>query len=210
MKFQVNVGIEVLKKSLKTTLFLYVIILINILMFNLNPHTNEEIITKLNSFILLPNWNNYGSINLLSFLYYFSNFIYIAFLFSYYEKFHSYENIALRYESKKYLLYKILIGAILSIIYTTIYYIFVHYCLSALDKFNIYIYFKYASFFLVIMIYAITIVNESRKMILLLLIAILNIILYLHHFNFAYLLVGFIFCTIYNLCFLNIKKGYIK
>ena len=109
MKYQFYILKEVLKKSLKYIIFFYVMIGIDIMFFLSANHFEQDIYTKLMSFILLPTKGNIDMINYLVVFYNLILIIYIVFSYMLYEKNHSYENTALRFNSIRYFICKIII-----------------------------------------------------------------------------------------------------
>lgn len=124
MKYQLNVLIEVLKKSLKFIIFFFAMISIEMTIILNKGYSKDELFSSFISFISMPTVKNITIIDWLVVLYYVTLIIYITVSYFIYEKNHSYENTILRFSYKSYFVSKLFIIITFLIVFNLLYIIF--------------------------------------------------------------------------------------
>lgn len=206
MKYQFYILKEVLKKSLKYIIFFYVMIGIDIMFFLSANHFEQDIYTKLMSFILLPTKENIDMINYLVVFYNLILIIYIVFSYMLYEKNHSYENTALRFDSKRYFICKIILITLFVLIYTFVYFSFLSLFFSVSIDSTIIL--NYLIYVMLIPLVVFSILNILKGKKIFTLLSILIFIIYTLFFKINIAIVIYLLLCIINYSIFNVRLQY--
>ncbi len=130
LKFQRNILGETIKSSAKFIIIFLILLAIDIVVFYYTKKLDDSIYDKLMSYMKIGDIPKISLVSLLNFIV----FVYIFVYYFVYERFHSFENIALRFSSKRYFVSKIIVASIIIVSFSVAYFIF----LSFFFKNNIY------------------------------------------------------------------------
>lgn len=206
MRFQLNVFLEVLKRSLKYICFFIIILAFDIFIFFSKSVSIEEIAAKFDSYTAVPSLGNMGNVYYLVCIYIIFLFLFFFLLFFNYEKFHSYEGVALRFNSKKCFIYKLLYGEIFIIAFSLLYYFTIYLNFKSYVDFDFMVYFKLLLFYNIIMMCTITLSYNYKRVVGLIIMSSISILAILK-FDIAYAVIVIIIVCIYNYCTYNIRSG---
>jgi len=206
VKYQYNVFSEVVKKSLKYFILQVGFTFLSILLFFRLSHPIELVQAKYISFVGIPTIENFSSLHLIT-LYNTFFMIYIYIMLFNYEKFHSFENVALRSNPKKHFLFKALFAFIITLLLDLFYFSIVfanfkkHIVFNPADILNLIIYHTV----LFISIYTLSYKYKTYKILSLIIfvLSILSIAFYRLHYCIIWIITLFIY-NIFTMSFKNI------
>lgn len=205
MKFQLNVNYEVLKKSFKYFVLQIIFTLISLYLFFSKSQPTEAILAKYLSFIGVPSLENFNSLHLImTYNLFFIMYIYINFFN--YEKFHSYENMILRFNPKVHYLSKTFLAFLITVILSVVYFTIIYLSFKKYIPFEVHDIFNLVLYQITMLegIYTISFKYKNRP-----LIAILTFILTVASIVFykpLYCIIWITLLFIYNLTTMNFKN----
>lgn len=200
MNFQYHVNNQVLKK-IKWALIILILLLGFFTFFTFaNNNFNTNII--LTNFIAVPSQNFFNTL----FLYQFFVNFFIAYYFYFYEIHHSFENVVLRFNPRKWLITKIITLSYVIILVRTTIFIFTYLIYHNHCEITMYHFISSLSYFLMISYISIIIFNlfKGYSLVKFFLIFILALIIN-YHFS-LWLMLIILILLIFEIRFFNFKK----
>ncbi len=200
LKFQRNILGETIKSSAKFIIIFLILLAIDIVVFYYTKKLDDSIYDKLMSYIKIGDIPKISLVSLLNFIV----FLYIFVYYFVYERLHSFENIALRFSSKRYFVSKIIVASIIIVSFSVAYFIF----LSFFFKNNIYDlwvnFIPYILYYYMLML-CIFILLDSNSYFILKVVSVLIFIMFSAHFHIIYVLIFIAIILLYELLTFDLR-----
>lgn len=196
MKLQINILITILKKYKYWILAFLFLFLVSYILSMVSPNTKISMSYDFFTMIGYPVEDNLGFISLLVTIYQLILYIFLFTQFIFYEFNYSLENILIRADSRKWLMQKIIISILATILLKCIYIAFTYLLFSHVVTFNIKVFCYPIAILLVTLAFLIFNLNFPKLYANILTIVDSCLLLYLFfHFNIK-LLIGFIIISL--------------